>query len=231
MNTQQAFSPLLPPGSRHGFFRTFPSEIRRNIYGLLYKEAETSYNGFDILATTPLVTVRLLSRQFKHEYDVRCSETEHTSQVLLKGTVSFVKDSDESANHVGMAALASHATNVTAALDACYCDFETFQASFEDTYLTFYRDWAWELAEQLPYLRWIRVHLTVPHFACAFTTTRYMSEIARHPKVENIDLCCTLVESGSNSKPLSTWTKQKGFKIDVEAIKQGLERAAIGSEQ
>lgn len=132
MNTQQAFSHLLHPGIRHGFFGTFPPEIRDSIYDLLYDEAETSYNGFDILAATPVVTVRLASRQFKHEYDARCFKNEYTSQLLLKRTVSSMEDSDENADHLELAAHATHATNVTATLDACYCDSETFPISFGD---------------------------------------------------------------------------------------------------
>jgi len=66
------------PDSTHSFFRSFPREIRDEIYDLLFQEKEhpVTLFGYGLEAyycktRTTLPYVRLLSRQAKLEYDER----------------------------------------------------------------------------------------------------------------------------------------------------------------
>jgi hypothetical protein len=64
-------------GEKYCFFTSFPREIRDQIYGLIICEKEDIFKRalFKIRSTVP--KVRLLSRQFKKEYDERCPKLNH----------------------------------------------------------------------------------------------------------------------------------------------------------
>lgn len=97
----------LPPGSKHGFLKTFPRELRDQIYDLLYEEDEEHDRAY-VRATNPLVALRLINRQFRLEYNERCNKSDFMSQLLFKGTTAYTFE-----HCPNRLALSPHITNLT----------------------------------------------------------------------------------------------------------------------
>lgn len=60
-----------------GFFTSFPRELRDAVYDLLYQDFENNVHGLQFRIRTTLPHLRLLSRQFKVEYDERPTTKNH----------------------------------------------------------------------------------------------------------------------------------------------------------
>jgi hypothetical protein len=74
MATQPSTSAPIPShASISGFFDTFPRELRDQTYDLLYEELDDSSWGLEFHTYTVGEELRLVSRQFKLEYDERTS--------------------------------------------------------------------------------------------------------------------------------------------------------------
>lgn len=81
MASQTSSSALTLPAT-HGFFKTFPRELRDNIYNLLilrYEKCDLNpdvYLAF-VRISVPYKDLRLLDHQFKLEYDQACAQNKH----------------------------------------------------------------------------------------------------------------------------------------------------------
>lgn len=213
----------LCPTSQYGFFKTFPQEIRDNIYDLLYQEFSSDPLD-DVFSTTvriPHVEARLVSRQFKLEYDERIAKNEDLTALDIHDTGTYFFTT------MFCPPLCTHTTNVTISLYACHND----HCDEDQPCDTFYRmlrlqSWILDLVNHLPYLRSIRVSLELTYEDCLHETMNCLHLGADMPKVVDVTLRNSgfrisgqLAGDTSRTTVLGTWTKQRGFEYDFDAIK------------
>lgn len=226
----------------HGFFETFPRELRDKIYALIYREVGFKYRAYHrVRITVPLVVVRLISRQFKFEYDEQCSRSDYIKQLTIldrRNMSDDIKSIKENPyfDEGRPPPLAARSTNLTAILASCTCA---------------YRPEGWptcivmgvlgivnlvdEIAESLPHLSSKRIYLTTEKDGCVEDILKELKHELRDDghharRLENLKLIllhpgCKFIE-GRENRVLATWTKQDGLVKDEEAVNGCLERVA-----
>jgi hypothetical protein len=65
------------PEDKHGFFQSWPRELRDKIYDLIIIENEEAFMDTWYRMRSRVLNVRLLSSQFRNEYDERCPINKH----------------------------------------------------------------------------------------------------------------------------------------------------------
>lgn len=219
MALQAALSAQKPfPTSQYGFFETLTQEVRDNIYDLLYQERHlpTSKDEPNMLVRVPRVSLRLVSRQFKLEYDERIFKTKHLTALEIRDTGAFPLAT------VTCPTLCTHTTNVTISLYACHDDH--YDESLPcDSFYRLLRLGAWiqDLVKHLPNLRSIRVSLELAYEDCLLETLNCLRLIADMPKVVDVTLrhdgfriAGQLAGDEHYTAAFGTWTKQRGFEYD-----------------
>jgi hypothetical protein len=94
MATQPSSSALTPPANQsHGFFKSFARELRDNVYDLLYQDVTREVAVLQHHTRTKISVLRLVSRDFKDEYDERCSKDKQINQLTVTDTYHTTSDS------------------------------------------------------------------------------------------------------------------------------------------
>lgn len=219
---------MLSPTSPHGFFKTLPREIRDNIYDLLYREIYVSPLGYDDPSMTvriPRVALRLVSRQFKLEYDERIVKNKHLASLEICDEGGFPHPTPELDSQLS---LISHTTNMTLDLSACHASHE--DEGFRcDSYTRIFAQGCWidSFATLLPHLRSIRVIVNVTYEECMKEALGRLGVITANIKIDKLEVRHTGLR-GSKLAPvksseipaLATWTEEQGLVQDEEAIKR-----------
>lgn len=208
---------------KYGFLKTFPRELRDLIYDFLYEDVDVECDHFLFRAAFPLKVLRLVSRQVKLEYEERFSGSEHTKHLLIRDTVDF-----RFRKHawVEFPAIAICATGVTVVVNACNSDGSSQHKITQDRcrayYPNYHEAWIEHLARQLPYLRWVRIYLTLPYGRCAEKALSYLRSVPKPPQVVEMKLLqpgCAFVE-GDGNRFIAAWTRQRGVEANNEAVKE-----------
>lgn len=239
-----------------GFFSDeFPRELRDEIYDRLYQELEDetadACNEIECRLATPLVALRLVSRQFQLEYDERCSKNKYMSHLLtevlpLSDDCMYAKcqkvdedDDDESAffEFVGPA---TYVANMTIVLPACSCSPEDDQYEHTNPWMyechirhSFGDERIWTLTEPMKKLRRVDIYLTVQRDHCVHNillfldTHKMASALFLGAVYEDIFEFKVLYPGlryvkGGDNKTLVTWSKRSGLVIEDEAVKQSI---------
>ena len=201
----------LPPGSKHGFLKTFPRELRDQIYDLLFEEDE-EHDGFYMRATSPLLALRLINRQFRLEYTERCNKNEFMSQLLFQGITAYTF-----AHRSNRPAFGPHITNVTVAMRACGLSDPREHSCMAQHDLGYCGKWMDDLIKQLPRLRWIRVYLTVPYNKCLYGALQSLYHLTGLRKMLEVEVWRARCKDAEGGQYLATWTKEDGLEVDEEA--------------
>lgn len=241
-----ALSPGTDPiDSKFDFFK-LPAELRNDIYSRLYEEVQGLHGSRKYRMTVPLVALRLISREFKREYDGQSFQNELTKQLVIKGRRVIdedeAEDEDEDEEEVydarmkDLPGLTSHATSMIAVIPACGCEGPS---KFACTTHPFHWDQHYftELATHFfKKLRWAHIYLTVATEKCARAILRYLNSKRMHYgtlahfacdsnseiyKVTVLYPGCEFIDDGDgDNKALATWTAQGGLEIHDQAIEQ-----------
>lgn len=219
---------ILPPESRHGFFKTLPREIRDDVYDMLYQEIEYDFQGrLSSLENStlknlhvPLVSLRLVNHQFKLEYDERVAKTEHLTALTIHDQKTLPEH-----RRSKFGALFSRATNMTIYLNICSGD-HVYYPCYHIRRLINYANWIGRLASNLPHLRSIRVSLTTAYDQCmeALEDT-FLACVTNMSKVIEVQIRHTTsgnqgyIRNASDAPIVAVWTKETGLVHDHEAVK------------
>lgn len=242
--------------NKAGFFSdTFPRELRDEIYDRLYdhhefkSQTKDHWNAIDYCLTTPLVALRLVSRQFKLEYDDRCLKNKHLSHLLVEimplSRLDDDDDDDDDYNRYNgtpffkFTGPATHATNMTIVLPHCNCNPQHDSIGLACTHDN---DRIIALTNPMQHLRCVQIYLKVPERSCVHavllhrhynTTAIKAFKGSWYDSVFEFKMLypgCETVKGGNN-KILATWSKQRGLEIEDEAVKQGFAQASVELEQ
>lgn len=213
----------------HTFFKTLPRELRDIIYDELFQEVGYNDQKSYIQIRAPLMTLRLVSRQFKAEYEDRFLQNEHLSRLGINHGIQFGNVFNPPL--VRCPPLATYTTSMTLNLYACHfyhphpphasatCDL---RANLREN-----RDWINEFVACLPHLRSIHVNLLIFTDECRHIALRSLGLLADIPQIVEIKLrpaYSIAVEDMDDFPTLAIWTRQHGVVEDEEAREQCLQR-------
>ena len=224
----QASTPSVLADSKPGFFKTLPRELRDAVYDLLHQEVTEYVDKLQFHTRAVIVELRLISRQFRMEYDERSAMNEHNNHLTIKDDVDFKFDEKSSGVAMRCPALATHSTKLTLNLLVCLGDNYHFDACEAD--VGWHIPWIKSLLQSLPHLRNIYLRLNLVSPSCINTILDRATLLASLPNLVSIKIAgsASLESLGSadHSVHLATWTKQHGLQVDQEAIKLYREREA-----
>lgn len=214
---------VLPPASRHGFFKTLPREIRETIYDLLHDEVlyPSMVGEPTVSVQFPYVQLRLVSRQFKHEYDERVAKSKNLATLRISDLGKFPSAT------INCPALYTRTTNMTINLWTCYSDrFGSNKPCDSIERLRGHATWISDLVDHLPYLRSICICLPITYERCMNEALRSLQCLVDMPKVIQVEVRHTgwtrlgrLDVKPSDIPALATWTKERGLVLHHAAIK------------
>lgn len=211
---------MLPPSSRHGFFNTFPREIRDNIYDMLYDEINRDTYSTALTLRTPVVSLRLVSRQCKDEYDDWVAQNERMTafEVWDSAGMDTIKST--------RASVYTHTTNATIHLFVCGGDHLDYPCYHTDI-LRSYAMWIRVLVNRMLSLRSIRVSLAINYDHCMDAVKASLGLITNLSKVVEVKMRhvnhrdrSILPRETSDLPVVAVWTKESGLVRDHEAIKR-----------
>lgn len=244
MAAQTSSAQVLPA---YGFFTTFPRELRNTIYDHLYQEVEhlESEANFGMRIRAPIPSLRLLSRQFKFEYD---SQLHHNNQSKLAITQHAVPSEPDLAKCPRLARCTVQLTlNMLACSDRCRegCGSSMRLASI--------RRWFWRFAvPHLPAVRRLRISLGVFYDSCVNKTLLALDNITSLWNVVEVKLLPCRYSSVETSRgrvsvrhdrhgsmdrferggegvlAIATWTPKGGIVHHREAFEQCIRDRLLG---
>lgn len=207
-----------PKENTSAFFETLPRELRDSIYDLLYKDVEHKDWYRTLRIRAPLATLRLVSHQFKLEYEERFLQNKHLSRLIIKDQGDFEPKLMKCPN------IAFYTTNLTINLYACHGDHFNKTKSCESTFLLpKHGAWMDEFVQNLPHLRSIRSCLAVVWNTCIDEIRLALASITSIPQVVEVRLRCAGCPNphdvtARNPPTIAFWTRETGFVRDDEAI-------------
>lgn len=215
----------------YGFFRKLPRELRDSVYDLLVQEVDVTDGGLHFHTRTIVPNLRLISRQFKLEYDERCARDRDNYKLAVTDKMTYGRCGCELRHLYGLdnpqfPAIARHTADLTAILSVCN-GRHIHAICSAGCRLANHRRWIDSLSQYLPHLREIHVQLDVSSISCLAAALAYSVQyLASLPKV--IELKIIALEptacSENASAPLAIWTEQHGLQRNEEAILQYLAR-------
>lgn len=207
MSTQAQF-PASTLRTKHGFFESFPRELRDKIYIELSKEVKLYKTPLHLRVSIPVVSLRLVSRQAKREYDEISSRAEHMSHLAIMGGWQ-AGNWDENYR----SALTARTTNIKAELPICFSG----EGCAVDRTVHLHAARINGLIRDMPNLRRIRATMTVAHANCFHEIMQSMECITALPRFD--ELVILRFDLNIEEEPLATWTKQKGLVYNAKVSK------------
>lgn len=210
----------------HTFFKTLPRELRDDIYDRLLQEIGYYDQNAIIQLCAPLMTLRLISRQFKAEYEDRFLENEHLGKLEITHGLPF--SNVFLPPLVACPHVATYTTSMTLNLYACHLyrpsDAHAPAPCDLPANLLVNRNWIKVFVTCLPHLRTIRVILLVFTEDCGQNAILSPGPIVDIPHVVEVKLrpgYRVAVQDMDDDLPtLATWTRQHGVVEDDEARDQ-----------
>ena len=235
MPAQMALSKQrLAPESAPWFFKSLPRELRDQIYDLLTQEIEwEQLTVYTMGMCAPLLTPRLISHQFKREYDERTLQNNQSRELMIAiESLCF---------QPGLIRCPNLATWYTTDLriDVHACEGEHYDMPDRRCdsldYLPRHADWIGEFVTHLPRLRSIRVNMTVFYDSCIYDSLiSSLQSITMNPQVVEVKLRPAKrldlnQDSGDDTCTLATWRRQQGIVPNQEAFGYCMEENLLGS--
>lgn len=186
--TSQPVSNLEATTSRRArsFFDTFPRELRDCVYDLLYQDVEV-VDGLEYHARSCIVELRLVSRQFKSEYDERMPVICYNHQLGVNDTLDCELGEPI---RVPRTRYAAHTTSLTINLLACdeHCWYhDGSEECHSYSMIQHHAAWIEKLLQNLPHLQSIRV--TVKAKSCVRDTLNAAQFLTdRIPKISELEI-------------------------------------------
>ena len=167
-----ASTPPALTDNKPGFFQNFPRELRDQIYDSLYdslyEELDDNLGDFRYQTYTICTELRLVSRQFKLEYDERTSVDEQSKQltVIIPLSHSFRYEHSVIMPSRQVAAQITRMTVIMVACDGVHM-FEDFPMNCDQGGVSYSRLYAKHLVHYLPHLRSFHLKLHTSSLPCA----------------------------------------------------------------
>jgi hypothetical protein len=215
----------------HGFFESFPRELRDNVYDLLCQDVTRESGALQYHTRTKILNLRLVSRDFKLEYDEQCSKSKHVGQLTV--TDSIETDycgcdlpASLDIKRLSYPAPALQVIEMTATLSVCDGDHDN--SCIVNCRISGHGAWIGDLIRNLPHLQSVHIQLKFPGNTCVCCGLEFDLDIfTKFPKIVELKTIGSEAETGSASSSitLATWTREHGLQKNHEAIKQCRERA------
>jgi hypothetical protein len=235
MATQPSPWPLTSPATQsHGFFKSFARELRDHVYELLYQDVTREVAVLQHHTRTKISVLRLVSRDFKDEYDEWCSKDKQINQLTVTDTYHVTSKFNfclcESLDEYDLGRLAFpghalHITKLAVTLTACNGDHEE-TGCIARCRIKCHEEWISALMHNLPHLQHVHIELMFPGGLCVSEGLEdSLGLLTTLPKIVELKTISPEAESGSasGSVTLATWTREHGLQKNHEAIKRSRE--------
>ena len=235
MATQlQASTPPVLADSKPGFFKTLPRELRDAVYDLLHQEVTEYVDELQFHSRTVIVKLRLISRQFRQEYDERSAKNEHNNHLTITDDEEFELSGWMDGSSQGVVphcpALATRATSLTLNLIVCVDGHAIHSSCGARRNIEGHIGWINSLLQSLPRLQHIYVRLGLVSTSCTSKVLEQTEPLEALPNFAGLQIVGSpslkLIGSADNSVVLVTSTKQHGLRVDHEAIELFRKRQA-----
>ena len=211
-----------------GFFETLPRELRDQIYDSLYdslyEELDDNLGGVRCQTYTICTEPRLVSRQFKLEYDERTSVDEQSKQLTVIIPLSHFCWCKHKVVMLSrrVAAQIAHMTVIMVACDGVHT-FEEFPMNCDKGAVGCSRLYAKHLLHYLPHLRSFHFKLHKSSLPCALGLLRSLDVLIELPKLTELKIMSPqptecLTDQTDHPAHIAIWTEQDGLQQDQEAI-------------
>lgn len=224
MATQSpAAAPILSPDSAHGFFKTFPRELRDSVYDLLYQEVHENVDGLQLRIRAVCAGLRFVSRQFKLEYDER-STADGRNQLEITDNMAFDlrRYGKSEGGVVPCPALATHTTELALNLIACKGGESRHYDCCADSNIRWHTNWINAFLQSLPHLREVRVRLDFVNPNCIDFVLEGSRMLQALPKLSELRVMGSTslqaISKIGDSVHCATWTEQYGLQQHHDAI-------------
>lgn len=213
---------LSAPSSRNGFFTTLPRELRDNIYDRLCKELDVDVWDIRYQAYTICNEFRLVSRQFKLEYDERTSTEKHFNHLTINIDLTSSHWCDAGIKWPSRQ-LAARTTVLT--VNMIFCNGQhgpSPECGAAEPEIMCYQVPIDEFAWGLPSLRTFHLRLHSSSILCVLDFFHYIDDLTALPKLTKLTILKPHPTKCFTTCPdsLAVWTRQDGLHIDQEAIEQ-----------
>lgn len=235
MATQlQASTPPVLAHSKPGFLKTLPRELRDAVYDLLYQEVTADVEGLQFHTCAAVVELRLISRQFRLEYDERSSVNGHNNHLTITDDQEFKLShwaySEPRETGLHCPPLATRATSLTLNLIACFGRHDMYEPCNAEGNIEWHIVWINRLLQSLPHLRNIYVRLHLVSTRCISTVLERAELLQALPNFAGLQIVGSMslesIGSADDSVLFATWTKQHRLQEDHEAIELYRKRQA-----
>jgi len=217
------------------FSETFPKELRDHVYDLLCHELDEGPGGFEGVryeTHTICVELRLVSRQFKLEYDERMSANKHIKHLTVTTDLSWGLYPNVPLPSPQLAANTTSLTLITMTCDGVHeaPDGSSWECDAGDPDYACFEPFIGDLIYLLPHLQSLDLRLHTASDKCVislleslefFMALRKLSELRIfEPQTKEPELLAT------GLRHLVIWTKEDGLRKDHEAVEQCRKRAS-----
>jgi hypothetical protein len=195
------------------YFKRFPRELRDCIYDLLYQEIEESIAGHELHTRAIIPRLRLVSRQFKSEYDERIASDVWNQHLTMTYTAEVHDWSHfrRCCIYALCTPLAAHTTSIT-------LNMRFDSGGLYHSEPMGHAKWMNELRQKsyFPRLQRFRAYIKVRHYSyIALRALQFLGHSMAG--TAEVELLCWDDIAGS-SAPLATWSMKRGLQENEHAI-------------
>jgi hypothetical protein len=229
----QTLTPSILTDNKPGFFDILPRELRDIVYDSLYQKLDNDADlGLRYQTYTVCTELRLVSRQFKLEYDERTSVDQKSRHLTV--SIDLCRPCwCELPVDLPSPQLAARTVHLT--LVVTFCDGEhswdgvSWECSADEDSLGVlcYRDFMEVLVNALPCLQSLRMNLQATADLCVMNLLEFSTPFRESPKLTELRIMGPCLEECTPSPlaQVAIWTEQDGLQQDEEAIKLCRKRA------
>lgn len=211
--------------SSHGFFTSFPRELRDAVYDLLYqvvKKDGKDVHGLQFRIRTTLPHLRLLCRQFKVEYDEQPTTNNH---LTVTDTWAFQFNIAKAP----CPSIASRTTKLELSLLACSVQIGEDHEEWCETHncIVEHRKWVRRFTAELPHLQTVHIRLRVGDGYCCDSALENLDSLLALPRLAELKVERETPSSSDNrdQSALATWTPERGlskYQVAIDQFQRGI---------
>lgn len=215
-----------------GFFEILPRELRDNVYDLLYDELDDNDSSLRYQTHTARTELRLVSRQFKLEYEERTSVDKQSRHLTVSANISHSCWCEIPVT-LPWPRLASRILHLTLVITFCDGEHswngEIWECNADEDGLGAfcYFDFAKALVDTLPCLQSLRVRLHAAADLCVMQLLESYKPFTTSPRLTEFKIMGPGPEGRTTTHPaqVAVWTEQDGLQQDEEAVEMCCKRA------
>lgn len=218
--------------NKPGFFDILPRELRDVVYDSLYQKLDKNASGLRYQTYTVCAELRLISRQFKLEYDERIAVDEKTKHLTI--SIDLFRpcwcELPVALPSSQLAARTVHLTLVVTFCDGKHSwDGASWECSADEDGLGIvcYYDFMRVLVDALPCIQSLRLNLQATADLCVMNLLEFSTAFMKSPKLTELRIMGPCLEGCTSNLPVQVaiWTKQDGLQQDEEAVELCRKRA------